>query len=101
MRCFAIESVRECERCGGRTPHSRRRVAPLLVAAALLAALALRLAFLGAAGVVAALLFGAAGAFLVLLDRRSGWHLACERCRGKWLASRRLRWSDLRDTAFS
>jgi hypothetical protein len=103
MRFLALEECGECARCAALTPHSRRRIAPLLVLAALaagsggvLAAVAPR-----AEAFVAAGLLAFAALLLVLLDRRLGWHIACERCRGKLLAVRRWRWRDLSDTVFS
>lgn len=101
MRFLAAERIEPCARCGERTPHSHRRLAPLLFAAGAFTALAAWLCTFGAPGVAAGCTFLGLALSLAFADRRLGWHIACERCRGRWLASRRLRWRDLRDTAFT
>ena len=107
MRVLVSEECRECARCAALTPHSRRRVAPLLVLVVLAAAAGGALAVVTpqAAAFVAAGLFAFVALLLVRLDRRLAWHIACERCRGKQLATqhRRLlrRWRDLSDTVIS
>ena len=93
-----IETCEVCTICGEVTPHSRRRWAPLKLAAGIVLALALAL-------IVAALLVGgsvgvAAGALglVALLPAAAGlwhadsalrWDLACTRCRVKAIAAAR------------
>lgn len=97
---WVVESVESCARCGERTPHRRRPLAPLRIAGGLLCLLAASLT----PGLLA--LEGLAGGSrlalmaLCLLVARGLWtsdagrhrDLACARCRERALeAGRRLR----------
>ena len=76
-----LESCEPCLACGTVTPHARRRLAPLKLAAGLAAGGALAVLVPGPELVAIPLALLPLG--LVRADRARRWDLACVRCRAK------------------
>ena len=86
---FIRETIQCCNQCQERTPHSWRTRLSLSMCFALFAALfGIGCSILLQWWPVALLSFAIA-AFAFSRDRERGWHIACERCRGKQVAELR------------
>jgi hypothetical protein len=84
---FVREYVQTCAGCREVTPHSRRIVAWVWIAAGACAIGVAWCLFQGAAGRVPAAALALVGLCLLLRDRDRCWRVRCERCRWKKVAA--------------